>query len=458
MTALAEYLSVEWLASAYRRADSPLSPLEVTEFFLDRIERFDGELQSMVTVTADLARRQAVAAAERIAQGDPNPLLGIPVVLKDLIDVEGVRTTAGSEVLRDNVATASSAVWSHLESAGAVLLGKSNTHEFAYGGTTEPTVNPWDLGRLVGGSSGGPGAALGAGLVPVAVGSDTAGSIRIPANLCGVYGFKPTNGTTSAKGVIPLAPSLDSIGPMGHSPGDLALIMGMIDNGRFARRMSEVSESMRDRAAAQQLRIAQVDNPGALTPGAAQAYEHAVSLAATIGEVSTVHFDGYEDSVMANFTVLGVEAVIYHEQFEAKRDLYSPYVRERLEQAAATNAVDYEKARRTGVQLTERVDQILESVDVVVLPGVPYAAPPLGATTVDIAGTIEDRDTSLCRNTGFANLTGHPVLAMPIDLDNGLPVEVQLVAKRGHDAELLAIGAEFARRNPIATVAPKYAN
>ncbi len=218
-------LSVGALAAAYRRRRRALSPVEVTEVFLERIERFDEEIRSMVTVTPDLARRHARTAVGRIADGDPSPLLGIPLVLKDLIDVRGVRTTAGSAVLRDNVATSSAPVWQRLARAGAVLLGKANTHEFAYGGITEPTVNPWHTDHLVGGSSGGPGAALAAGLAPLGIGTDTAGSIRIPANLCGVTGLKPTHRTVSTRGVIPLAPSLDVVGPMGHHPRDLALAM-----------------------------------------------------------------------------------------------------------------------------------------------------------------------------------------------------------------------------------------
>lgn len=455
MTDLDVALSAERLASAYRRRRA-LSPVEVTELFLDRIERFDGDVRSMVTVTGDLARRQAERAARRIADGDPSPLLGIPLVVKDLIDVRGVRTTAGSAVLRDNVARRSSVVWRRLERAGAVLLGKANTHEFAYGGTTEPTVNPWNRGRLVGGSSGGPAAALAAGLAPLALGSDTAGSIRIPANLCGVVGFKPTNGMVSAAGVVPLAPSLDVVGPMGHHPRDLALAMGVLGGERFRLRSTVATRAVRRKESARSLRIAYLSDPGRMTPGAATAFEQTIELASEIGRPSAVHFEGFADLVMTNFTILGVEAAIVHQQWADQRGLYSPYVRERLEQAAATLAVDYEQARRAATRYRAILDRLLDGFDVLIAPGIPYPAPRLGVTTVSVGGAREDRDTSMCRNTGFANVTGHPSLAVPVSFEGGLPVGVQLVARRGDDAALLAIGDVFVRRHPVPTVAPGY--
>ncbi|MCC6226797.1 MAG: amidase [Microthrixaceae bacterium] len=456
MTGLDEILSVERLAAGYRRRRSPLSPLDVVEMLLERIAGIDGAVRSMVTLTPEIARRGAVRAAERIAQGDPSPLLGVPVVLKDLIDVRGVRTTAGSAVLHDNVAKSSSVVWSRLQRGGAVLLGKANTHEFAYGGTTEPTVNPWDRGRLVGGSSGGPAAALAAGLAPLAVGTDTAGSVRIPANLCGVYGLKPTNAMVATKGVIPLAPSLDVVGPMGHRPRDLAVAMESLGGSRYSNRRSGPSRLGR-KAAAKSLRFAYLDNPGPMSVGVARAYDETIETASRIGRTSPVSFGGFDQSVMVNFTILGVEAAIYHRQWASKRDLYSPYVRERLDAAAATSAVDYELARRSIATYRSAVDSMLADADILILPGVPFAAPRLGATVVEVGSAKEDRDTAMCRNTGFANFTGHPVLAMPVGFEAGLPVGVQVLGERGADAELLEIGGLLSSDRPVCTVAPEYA-
>jgi aspartyl-tRNA(Asn)/glutamyl-tRNA(Gln) amidotransferase subunit A len=450
---LERMLSAGRLAMEYRRRRQALSPVDVTEFFLERVQRIDPKIKSMVTVTSDLARRQAAAAARRIADGDPSPLLGVPILVKDLIDVAGIRTTAGSAVLSDNVASRSARVWQLLERAGAVLVGKANTHEFAYGGTTEPTVNPWDTNRLVGGSSGGPAAGLAAGLAPLALGTDTAGSVRIPANLCGVVGLKPTNGTVSARGVIPLAPSLDIVGPMGHHPEDLAAVMHVIGGTRFA---AASSAALTERSARRRLRFGYLENPGPMSPGVQRAFEDTIAVASRLGTVERARLDDFDRSVFVNFALLGVEAVFVHEQWSDRRDLYSAYVRERLEQAALTTAVDYERARRTASTYRAAVDTIFRDVDVLVVPGVPFAAPKLGATTVRVGRTTEDRDTAMCRNTGFANVTGHPALALPAGAEQGLPVGVQLVAARGTDANLLAVGGQVWRHLSIVTVAPRW--
>lgn len=449
-------LSVGDLAAAYRRRHRPLSPVEVTEVFLERIERFDERIRSMVTVTPDLARRHARTAAGRIAGGDPSPLLGIPLVVKDLIDVRGVRTTAGSAVLRDNVATSSAPAWQRLARAGAVLLGKANTHEFAYGGITEPTVNPWHTNHLVGGSSGGPGAALAAGLALMGIGTDTAGSIRIPANLCGVAGLKPTRRTVSTRGVIPLAPSLDVVGPMGHHPRDLALAMGVLAQRWASDAPDALHRAAAKRAAAGALRIGVLADPGRMTLGVQAAFERTVATAATFGATIEVRVPHVAQSVWTNFTILGVEAVLYHERWRDQRELYTPYVRERLADAESTSAVAYVSALQAASQCRIDLDRALDGFDALIVPGIPYPAPPLGVTSLDVGGGIEDRDTSMCRNTAFANITGHPALALPVGFEAGLPVGVQLVGRRGADAELLALGEVFADAFATPTLATDF--
>jgi len=447
---------VDQLAASYRRRRG-ITPEDVVEWYLERIGRHDPVVRSMVTVTADLARRHARAAARRLAEGDPGPLVGIPVVVKDLIDVRGVRTTAGSAVLADHVAPTSSVVWKRLERAGAVLLGKANTHEFAYGGTTEPTTNPWNPQHLVGGSSGGPAAALAAGLAPLAIGTDTAGSIRIPANLCGVVGFMPSRGLVSAEGVTPLSPSLDVVGPMGHHPLDMALAMSVLDTGVGAsRRAWTDTTAIRRRASARRLRFGVLAEPGRMTAGAAAALERTVTVAKEFGSVTPVRFAAFEESVYTNFTILGLEAVVVHDQWRDQRHLYTNYVRERLDEASRTTAADYARAMGLRSLYREQLDQLLADHDVLLLPGIPYPAPPLGVTSVDVGGVIEDRDTSMCRNMGFANLTGHPVLALPAGEEGGLPVGVQVVGCRGGDVDLLAIGGLIADGLDRPDVAPAF--
>lgn len=450
-------MTVSGLAAAYRRR-RPLSPVDVVEAYLDRIERFDPEVRALVTVTADLARRQARQAARRLAEGDPSPLLGVPLVLKDLIDVGGVLTTAGSAVLHDNVAERSAPVWQRLRRSGAVLLGKANTHEFAYGGLTEPTANPWDLRCLAGGSSGGSAAALAAGLTPLAIGSDTAGSIRIPSNLCGIAGLKTTYGTVSPRGLVPLSPSLDVIGPMAHHPRDLALALGsMRGSASFDDEWSGSVASVARRSRRRSLRFGVLRDTGPSSAAVRSAFDRTVEIIGTLGSAEDCRIEGFGSSVFTNFTILGVEAAAYHRRFADRAHLYTPYVRDRLADAAATRAIDYLDACNEAQRLRAAVDELTARYDAIVIPGLPFAAPPVGVTTVDLGGHWEDRDTGMCRNTAFANLTGHPALALPAGFDGALPVGVQLTARRGGDADLLAIGALVADRLATPTVAPAYA-
>lgn len=194
-----------------------------------------------------------------------------------------------------------------------------------------------------------------------------------------------------------------------------------------------------------------------MSKGVKAAYTRTIETLSEFGSVTQVAFAEFEDAVMANFTILGVEAVLVHEKWNSQLQLYTPYVRERLEQAAQTLAVDYERARRAARRYRILMDRLLGDCDVLVVPGVPYPAPQLDVTSVMIEGVVEDRDTSMCRNTAFANLSGHPALALPVGFEQGLPVGVQLVGQRRGDAELLAIGAVLADVLATQTVADKYA-
>lgn len=409
---------------------------ELLDRHLAVMEETEPDVRAMVTITIDMARQQADEADRRLQAGDSAPLLGIPLVVKDLIDVEGVPTTAGSKVLAGNIARTSAPAWLDLKAAGAVLLGKANTHEFAYGGTTEPTRNPWDLSRMVGGSSGGPAAALAAGFCLGALGSDTAGSIRIPANLCGVAGLKPTRGTVSTEGVIPLSPSLDVVGPMARHAADLlplfaALVPGSADRPTRSRSLGELTVA-----------LLSVDGPS--DPSAREAVDRAVETLRRAGaSVLPARVDGLPESLGANFTIMGYEAAQYHRQFEDGRDLYTPYVRDRLSEAAAVTTAQYEDARAFAESLTDRVDRLLGDVDVILLRGVAFPAPPAYDPTVLIDGEWRDRDTELCRNTAFANLTGHPVVAVPVMEDAGLPLGIQLVGPKGTDVTLIGVAGDL---------------
>ncbi len=412
--------------------DATTSAGELLAVVERRLSEREPQIHALVTPTLDLARGQAARADDRRARGERGPLLGVPIVLKDLIDVAGVPTTAGSRVLAGNVPTTGAPVWTRLEAAGAVLVGKANTHEFAYGGTTEPTRNPSDPSRIVGGSSGGPAAALAAGYCWGAVGTDTAGSVRIPANLCGIAALKPTHGLVDTAGVVPLSQTLDVVGPMARAVADLDPLL---------RVMAGLSSA--PVVAPRRPRLGVLAPSGPTDAAVLHAYERAVDAVSDAGAaVRSVELPGFERSVADNFTVMGLEASRIHARWADRRDLYTPYVRERLAEAASVTREDYDAALGSGARLRERLDVLLGDLDGLLVPGVPFPAPPAYDERVLIDGVWEDRDSGLCRNTGFANLTGHPVLAVPAGLDGGgLPVGVQLVGRRGADLELIALGA-----------------
>jgi aspartyl-tRNA(Asn)/glutamyl-tRNA(Gln) amidotransferase subunit A len=409
-----------------------LTATELLDELLAAMERDERVIRAMVTRTLELARDQAAKADVRLAAGERTPLLGIPIVLKDLIDVEGVPTTAGSRVLAGNVPRSSAPVWHRLESAGAVLLGKANTHEFAYGGTTEPTRNPSDPSRIVGGSSGGSAAALAAGFALGAVGTDTAGSIRIPANLCGVAALKPTRGLVPADGVIPLSPTLDVVAPIARRAADLDPLLRVMA-------ALPAGPQVRHRPA----RVGVVTNTGVAAASVIKAVRTATAAFTELGaDVVELELPGLEQSVFDDFTVIAFEATQLHRRWADRRDLYTPYVRDRLAAAADVTRAQYDEALRAARLLEAHVDALLDRVDVLLLAGVPFPASPAYDDVVVVGEGEEDRDTALCRNTAFANLTGHPVLALPAGLDDGLPVGVQLVGRQGADLQLVQVGAQ----------------
>jgi aspartyl-tRNA(Asn)/glutamyl-tRNA(Gln) amidotransferase subunit A len=409
-----------------------ITAVELLDGLLQVLAEREPSVRALVTTTVDLAREQAAKADFRLAAGERTPLLGIPVVVKDLIDVAGVPTTAGSKVLDGNVPTTSATVWSRLEAAGAVLVGKANTHEFAYGGTTAPTRNPADTRRIVGGSSGGPAAALAGGFCLGAVGTDTAGSIRIPANLCGVAGLKTTRGLVPVHGVLPLAPTLDVVGPMARSVADLEPLLRVIADLPEGTTWSGVPNTVG------------ILRTGREEPSVSEAVAAASTALAGLGAtIVEVLLPGFEASVGDDFTVIGFEATKIHRRWADKRDLYTPYVRDRLADAVGVTSDDNAAALVAARLLSVELDRVLDEVDVLLLAGVPFPAPPAYDERVFVAGEWEDRDTGLCRNTAFANLTGHPALALPAGLDDGLPVGVQLVGKHRSDLALIALGARL---------------
>lgn len=435
-----------------------VSPVEVVDAFLARIQALDPALNCYVTVVADAALAAAEAAEREIGFGNyRGPLHGVPVALKDLFDLAGAKTTASSRILAENVATKDSAVTRRLKQAGAVILGKTNLHEFAFGITTNnphygPTRNPWDLARVPGGSSGGSGAAVAASLTCLATGTDTGGSIRIPAALCGIVGLKPTFGRVSKAGVVPLAWSLDHAGPMTKTVEDTAIMMDVIAGYDPDDPSSAQVETPGFRAAigadVSRLRIGVPGNFffDDVDDEVASAVEAAARLFASLGvaveDVSLPHV-GYASAAFP--VTIQSEAAAFHEPWLLSRPQdYGADVRQRLETGRTALATEYINAQRARAIITADFQRALGLVDALIVPTVPAAAAPIGEETVTIGGRQLELRPTYTRFTSPINLTGLPSLAMPCGFTRtGLPVGFQLVGRFFEEPTLLSLGHSY---------------
>jgi aspartyl-tRNA(Asn)/glutamyl-tRNA(Gln) amidotransferase subunit A len=447
-------LTIADAAALFRRGET--SPEEVTRACLTRIDERESSIHAFATVTAELALRQARAAQKALAE-DPRgrrPLLGIPICLKDLIETAGIVTTASSRLLADNVPTIDAPVWRRLRRAGAVLIGKSHTHEFAYGSVTPTTRNPWNPERIPGGSSGGSAAAVAAGFCLGAVGTDTAGSIRVPSGLCGVVGLKPTYGLVPKSGVIPLSWSLDHVGPLARSPIDAALLLNAMagydrsDPASVRRERAGSFLPAREEPLAESPRVGVITNTGVMTRGVAAGFEAATAALEDMGmELDEVVIDGWETAVEVNFTILGVEASVYHEENLRRRsELFTDDVGKRLEWGLTVDGVSYVKATHAAQHFRNTFDEVLAVHDLLVCPGMPCPAPIASARTVSINGQEQRIDPLLCRNTAIFNLTGLPALALPSGFEDGLPVGIQVIGARWREKEVIQIGQRLQTR------------
>lgn len=443
-----------------------ISPVDLVEATLRQIERFQPRVNAFITVVADKALQRARALEAELMEARPRgPLHGIPVALKDLFYTKGIRTTAGSRILADFVPDHDSAVAERLNAAGAILIGKTNTHEFAFGPTTEssyfgPTRNPWNTARISGGSSGGSGAAVAAGMAYMAMGTDTGGSIRIPACLCGVVGFKPSYGTVSLFGVIPLSFSLDHAGPLARSVKDVALTLDVI-SGYDER--DPFSAKTAGGSFAEALRQEE-DGPLAditvgiptdyfydrLDPEVEALVRKGIERLADAGaRLEEVKIPGVQEVPRVTATIMSAEAACYHRQYLATRAQdYQADVSMRLEQGSKIGISNYIEAVREARRLARAYEKVLETVDVIVVPTVPIPAYELGKTTVAVGGTEEPARELLVRNTRLGNMTGAPALSVPCGLTaEGLPAGLQIMGRFADDAMVLRVGHAFENRS-----------
>ncbi|MFC9819467.1 amidase [Streptomyces erythrochromogenes] len=442
-----------------------VSPVELVDSVLERIEQVQPRLGAYASVTADRARDAARRAADEIAgAGARGPLHGIPAGLKDLIDVAGTATSASSRVREGHRATADSTVAARLSAAGAVFVGKTHTHEFAYGLTTPQTANAWDRGRVAGGSSGGSAVAVAARAATFALGTDTGGSIRVPAALNGVVGLKPTYGLVPRHGVTALSWSLDHVGPITRTVEDAALVLGAL-----------AGHDPRDPASVAAPPAGHRPGPGTdltglrvgvpanyyfdhVDPHVEAAVRRAIARLEELGaRLVDVEIPMARYIRATHWGLMVPEASAYHERtLRAVPDLYSADVRVLLEAGELMTAGDYLRAQRARTLVRQAWLDMAATVDVIAAPTVPMTAVDSGRTTVTWGdGTMESVSDAYVRLSAPANVTGVPALTVPVGLDpQGLPIGMQLMGRPFDEATVLRAGHAYERTGTARDPAP----
>ena len=411
------------------------SSAELVEEALGRIEALDGRVGAFVAVLADEARAEAAARdAETAAGRVRGPLHGRPVAVKDLIDVAGAVTAAGSPKLAGNRAERDADVVGRLRDAGMVIVGKTRTHEFAYGVLTPGTVNPWDPDRIAGGSSGGSGAAVAAGLVGFAVGSDTAGSIRIPAACCGVVGVKPTYGAVPTGGVVPLSWSCDHVGPIAGSVAEAAVFLEVLSGvpagaGAAAPAPPRLGRLVGEELAMVDLAVTEVVDRfcGELERRGSRIDEVELPLRTARSAVATMVLPELAAAHAALLAETGEQG-------------YGERILKAIRRGQQALAVEYLAGVRYRDRFAALVEGLLADRDALVLPTIPVVAPETGSRVVELGdGREMGVQEALTALPGAFNCSGSPVVSVPVGLVDGLPVGLSLVGRIGADQELLAV-------------------
>lgn len=449
----AAFRSVRELGAGFR--SGALSPIALTEACLARVAALNSRFKAFITVLDDEARAAAQRAGEAFAAGqDAGPLHGIPYAVKDLVQTKGLRTTGGSRVLADWRPDEDAHLVERMAGAGAVLLGKANLHEFAYGATGENPVygtvpNPYDEARLAGGSSSGSAAAVACGLVPAAFGTDTGGSVRVPAALCGLVGLKPTLGLIGTRGVIPYSWSLDHIGIMTRSCGDAALLLDAVA-GPDPKDPNSLDLPAPACAAdpAGGVKGLRIGVPEAfyferVEPEIAAAVRGALGRLEGLGAtLVAVELPSMAHARTVSLTVQMPEALSYHGPFLAERaELYGADLRSGLALGQFLLAEHYVRAKRIMERYRREMARVFDAVDLVVTPTCPLVAPEIGTVTVTMEGQEEAAGNALTRLTTFFNMTGNPALSVPCGLHStGLPMGLQIVGKPFDETTVLRAG------------------
>jgi aspartyl-tRNA(Asn)/glutamyl-tRNA(Gln) amidotransferase subunit A len=461
------WLTITELAEKLRARE--VSPVEVTEAHLTRIAKINPRLNAYITVTADLAREQARTAEAEIQHGQyRGPLHGVPLAIKDLLDLAGVPNTMGSKILESNIPSTDAAAVERLQAAGAIILGKHNLHEFAFGITSENphygTVrNPWALERVPGGSSGGTAAAVAAGLCLAGLGSDTGASIRAPAAWCGVVGLKPTYGRVSRAGALPLAWSLDHVGPIARSVADCAIVLQAIaghdprDAASAAEPVPNFSADLASGVKGLTIGVPREHFFDVVEPDVARLVREAIQILKDLGaSVCEVSLPRVSAAQTAGNVIMSSEAAAWHASWLRERpDDYGADVLARIRGGLLISAVEYLASQQLRTLIQQDFSAAFEEVDVVVGPTVPLVAPAIGHTTepggpLNLAPrSIANRDTIPC------NLTGMPAISVPCGFSpEGLPVGLQIMGPAFAEPLVLRVAAAYEAATPWHSQSP----
>jgi aspartyl-tRNA(Asn)/glutamyl-tRNA(Gln) amidotransferase subunit A len=444
-----------------------ISPVEIIQAQLDRIERLDSTLNAYLTVLSESAMREARTAEEEITRGHyRGPLHGVPIAVKDLFETQGVKTTAGSIILKDYIPAHDATVLARLRQQGAVVLGKLNLHEFAYGGTgVNPhygtSKNPWALDRIPGGSSSGSGVAVAAGMAFGALGTDTGGSVRMPASLCGIVGLKPTYGRCSRAGIIPLAWSLDHPGPMVRSVADAALMLNVIaghdphDPATVQRTVPDYTQGLTNDLRGVRIGIPRLVLWEDVDPEVEAVMDAAVQQVTTLGgrlgaRLEEVRLPQMRHAVLASSIIIGAEGAAYHSEWlRTAAEQYGEDVRLRLKQGALLPAAAYFKAQRLREAIRRELEATLNGVDVLLTPTLPIATPTIDRCTVTPGMPLPPELLHIPRLTRPFNLTGHPVISVPCGFtQSGMPVGMQIIGKAFDEVMVLRVAQAYEQATP----------
>jgi aspartyl-tRNA(Asn)/glutamyl-tRNA(Gln) amidotransferase subunit A len=434
-----------------------VSPVAATKACLARIETLGRRLNSFITVLGDAALKAAEESERRYRAGTPlGPLDGVPIAVKDVFYISGVRCTAGSKILADNIATYDAPVVKHLKDAGAVLVGTTNMHEFAAGVTSlnphyGTVKNPWDESRVAGGSSGGSAVAVSTGMAEGAIGTDTAGSVRIPAALCGIVGFKPTYGRVSRLGVVPLASSLDTVGILALSAWDTALLLQTMarqdrtDMTVVDEPIPNYTDSLSEQFSGARVGVVRQYFHDTLAPGVEENFAAFSSRLRQIGcSVDEAELEGVQDVYERWLLIRRAEATAFHLRWlESSPELYGDDVRKLMEQGRDILAVDYVNALNARPAIIERFSDVMKRFDFLLVPVTCIPAPGIDQTNVTVNGKEITTYSALNRLTLPFNYVGLPTISIPSGLVGGLPLGVQVVGRLFDEAGVLRLAHAY---------------